>query len=243
MTDNDNLELKKRSRRRLVGAAALALLAAIVLPMVMDQEPGSPTQDIHVSIPDRDAENMAARPIAGRAATPAEPQVAPPPVEQAPGPATAPDPAVPITPNASSATAPSAPAASAPVPPVIRPPASSAAGTSTTEEAGGKPAPSTPPAPAVAKDEAARVRALLEGQASAAAAPRESYVVQVGAFGEAAKAASLSSELKSRGFAAYTEKAGSVTRVRVGPFANKEQAEKAAERLRANGLNGVVAAR
>ncbi|HHW63868.1 MAG TPA: SPOR domain-containing protein, partial [Rhodocyclaceae bacterium] len=34
MSDAENLEIKKRARRRLVGAVALALLAAVVLPMV-----------------------------------------------------------------------------------------------------------------------------------------------------------------------------------------------------------------
>ena len=33
-----NLQLKKRARRRLVGAIAFAGLAAVVLPMVMDEE-------------------------------------------------------------------------------------------------------------------------------------------------------------------------------------------------------------
>ena len=50
MSENDaQLELKKRARRRLVGAAALAVLAAIVLPMVMDQAPKQqPAQDIQI---------------------------------------------------------------------------------------------------------------------------------------------------------------------------------------------------
>lgn len=43
--------LKKRARRRLIGAAALALLAAVVLPMVMDHEPAPPLKDIQVRIP------------------------------------------------------------------------------------------------------------------------------------------------------------------------------------------------
>jgi DedD protein len=46
VSEADNLDIKKRARRRLVGAAALALLAAIVLPMMMDQEPRSASQDI-----------------------------------------------------------------------------------------------------------------------------------------------------------------------------------------------------
>lgn len=46
--------LKKRARRRLIGAVAVALLAAIVLPMVMDHEPAPPLKDIQVRIPSPD---------------------------------------------------------------------------------------------------------------------------------------------------------------------------------------------
>ena len=56
MSENDaQLELKKRARRRLVGAIALAILAAIILPMVMDQAPKQPVQDINIRIPAQDA--------------------------------------------------------------------------------------------------------------------------------------------------------------------------------------------
>lgn len=47
-------QLKKRARRRLIGAAALALFAAIVLPMVMDTQPAPPLRDIQVRIPSPD---------------------------------------------------------------------------------------------------------------------------------------------------------------------------------------------
>jgi DedD protein len=230
VADNDNLELKKRSRRRLVGAAALALLAAIVLPMVMDQEPGSPVQDIQVTIPDRDADNMLARPIAGRPPQAVEPQLAPPPEEQAP--------------VSGAATDPPAGADDAPPvaePPVVAPRNPSPPAATTSGSAAQKPTPQAAATPA--PEEAARVRALLEGKAGAVASRDESYVVQVGAFGEAGKAASLKSDLKGRGFTAYTEKTGTVTRVRVGPFASRDQAEKVVEGLRAKGFNGVVAPR
>lgn len=46
--------LKKRARRRLIGAVALALLAAIVLPMVMDHKPAPLLKDIQVRIPSPD---------------------------------------------------------------------------------------------------------------------------------------------------------------------------------------------
>ena len=52
-TDEATL-LKKRARRRLVGAVALALFAAIVLPMVMDHQPPAPLKDIQVRIPSPD---------------------------------------------------------------------------------------------------------------------------------------------------------------------------------------------
>jgi DedD protein len=43
--------LKRRGRRRLVGAVALALLAVIVLPMVFDQEPRNALPPVNVRIP------------------------------------------------------------------------------------------------------------------------------------------------------------------------------------------------
>jgi len=43
--------LKKRGRRRLVGAVALVLLAVIVLPMVFDPEPKSTLPPVSVRIP------------------------------------------------------------------------------------------------------------------------------------------------------------------------------------------------
>lgn len=48
------LPQKKRARRRLVGAAAICLAAAIVLPLVFDSEPRQGREDIQVSIPSRD---------------------------------------------------------------------------------------------------------------------------------------------------------------------------------------------
>jgi DedD protein len=46
--------LKRRGRRRLVGAVALVLLAVIVLPMVFDPEPRRPAPPVSVRIPGED---------------------------------------------------------------------------------------------------------------------------------------------------------------------------------------------
>lgn len=216
MSDAENLEIKKRARRRLVGAAALALLAAIVLPMAMDQEPQVSSNDIQISIPDRDATANQARPIGAREAVMGDPDVAPAPVEEAPT----------VTPSAPAPVAAKAPPAA-------------------TADA---PANVAKPAPAPARDEEAeRVKALLGGATPApvqqAASAPESFVLQIGAFSDAAKAAALAAELKKQGYSAYTEKAGPVTRVRVGPVPMRPEAEKLAGRLRAQGHNAVLTPR
>jgi len=54
LTGEAALLLKKRARRRLIGAAALAMFAVIVLPMVMDHQPAPPLKDIQVRIPSPD---------------------------------------------------------------------------------------------------------------------------------------------------------------------------------------------
>ena len=73
--------LRRRGRRRLVGAIALVLLAVIVLPMVFDSEPRQSAPPVNVRIPGEDdagfspkvtPKGPAAPPPA--AAAPAEPQ-------------------------------------------------------------------------------------------------------------------------------------------------------------------------
>jgi cell division septation protein DedD len=61
-----DLQLKKRARRRLVGAIALALLAVIVLPMVMDREPRPVGPDIQIRIPSQDDRQLAAKVMPGK---------------------------------------------------------------------------------------------------------------------------------------------------------------------------------
>ena len=241
VSDNDNLELKKRSRRRLVGAAALALVAAIVLPMVMDDEPAVNVHDIQVTIPDRDADSRLARPIVGRTPVPVEePVLAPAPQELLSGeieeiieeyeseyveePVSAPSrtqETATAVPRAEPPQVPQTPQAPSPTAPAPAPPVA---------------APSAPTA-----DEAERVRAILEGRAQSAAST--GFFVQVGAFSERDKAVAFSDNLKGQGFSSFTESAGPITRVRVGPFASRELAEREAERLRDIGFDGVVTAR
>jgi len=62
--------LKKRGRRRLVGAVALVLLAVVVLPMVFDPEPKSTLPAVSVRIPGENetpfAPKLPAKPAAAK---------------------------------------------------------------------------------------------------------------------------------------------------------------------------------
>ena len=53
MSDDANL-LKRRARRRLVGAIALVVLAVVVLPIILDQKPRRGPQELTVQIPSQD---------------------------------------------------------------------------------------------------------------------------------------------------------------------------------------------
>lgn len=46
--------LRRQARRRLIGAVALVTAVVIILPMVLDREPGPSGQDIDLRIPDKD---------------------------------------------------------------------------------------------------------------------------------------------------------------------------------------------
>ena len=71
--------LKRRGRRRLVGAVALVLLAVVVLPMVFDPEPRRPAPPVSVRIPGEDDTAFAPKlaPASKPAARPAEKKAEP----------------------------------------------------------------------------------------------------------------------------------------------------------------------
>jgi DedD protein len=68
----DALLLKRRARRRLVGAIALVLLVVVVLPVVLDQEPKPVRHDLTVQIPSQDAGRFGARVLQKPAQAPAK---------------------------------------------------------------------------------------------------------------------------------------------------------------------------
>jgi DedD protein len=220
MSENDaQLELKKRARRRLVGAIALAMLAAIVLPMVMDQAPKQPVQDIQIRIPAQDAGAFTSRIL------PVKPGTAPTPLPQAGTEIKAE-----LKPEAKTEQQDKAASAKAEVKPVVT------AGKSS-EPRAASPADDKPPAkkPVEAK--------AKPGPASGSG---EQWVVQLGAYRDQANVRNLTAKLKKQGYSFYTEELPSTdgankTRVRAGPFSSKDAAEAARERIKRIGVDGVVA--
>jgi DedD protein len=51
---DDELNLRRKARRRLIGAVALTLAVVVILPMVLDSEPNITGKDIDLSIPEPD---------------------------------------------------------------------------------------------------------------------------------------------------------------------------------------------
>jgi DedD protein len=209
--------LKKRARRRLIGASAVALFAAIVLPMVMDHQPAPPLKDIQVRIPSPDevAERKAASAEKSAPLADARPIVPPEPMAEQKGDAAQPE-------NAQPAAAPGTAGQARQV---------------AKANAEGK---------TDAKPEAkggGRAEARSAAQAPAAAA--EAWEVQLGAYAEIGRVKNLLAKLKELGLPAYTENVqtpnGPRTRVRAGPFPSREAAEKARARIKTIGVDGPVA--
>jgi len=246
----DSLDLKKRARRRLVGAVALALLGIIVLPIVMDSEPKPVAQDIQVRIPSQDAPGLAAKVISGKTlATPlpavqekpqdTKPQETPAPLAEAkpesaaiavPRDTAKSDAKADNRPEVKSDKAESKPKTEAKADSKAEKPADKAkAAEKTTEKAAPK------------KTEEVRAAAALEGKSATSGGQ---WVVQLGAYQNAGNVKLLLGKLKELGVPAYTEKLegpdGGKTRVRAGPFASKDEAEKAQARIKIIGVTGPV---
>ena len=230
--DDAQLPLKKRARRRLVGAVALAVLAAVVLPMVMDQAPQTPVADVQIRIPGQEQ------------VPPFRPAVAAKPAEASPAPVAQADKPAPAAPQEKPSPA-AKPADTPPPSEKATKPAEKPA-----QKAAEKPAEKAPEKPA-AKEDSQRAAAILAGKPAESAKPGPAangeYVVLIGAFANPANVKQLQGKLGELNIKVYTEildsPQGKKTRVRAGPFPSRDAAEKALEKMKRIGVNGVVAAK
>lgn len=258
-TPDPVLPEKKRARRRLVGAVALVLAAVVGLPMILDSEPKPVTDDIAIDIPSKDKRTQGgavrtAPPVANVAKAPAS--IGLDKDEEVIDPATLP---APVDIGPSTAARSEMPQLVKPEP-RLRPEAK--------VEPRPEPKPETPrlakvepkaerktdaahARPAEKADEASRARAILEGRPEPkpevkSESRKESgrFVVQIAALATQDKVDELQDKLRSAGIASFTQKistdGGSRTRIRVGPFSSKEEADRVRAKLSKIGLAGTL---
>jgi DedD protein len=97
-------------------------------------------------------------------------------------------------------------------------------------------------------DDGTRAKSLLEGNdgssTAGASATAARYVIQVGAFADLTKAREARVKLERAGLKTYTHvaqtKDGERTRVRVGPFATKAEADKVAGKVKTLDLPAAI---
>ena len=223
---------RARARQRLIGATVLLGIGVIGFPLLFETQPRPIPVNIPIEIPRKDG---------------AVPLVLPP--------------AAPALSAASAAQLEAGPAAAdrAPGPTAARPVAAAAdiveraadQGRDVGAAASAARSPATKPAAAKPADNGVRAQALLNGQAGAAAsaaieAAPSRVVVQVGAYSDPVKLREARQKLEKLGLQTYTQvvevEGAQRTRVRVGPFANRADADKAAARIKAAGLPVAVLA-
>jgi DedD protein len=232
-------DLRQRARRRLIGAAVLVAIGVVGFPLLFDSTPRPVAVDVPIEIPGKERVTplvppkpsvssgtvMSPKPVPSATEAAAEAPREPasstvPPVDPKPAPVAALPPSLkPADPVAKPLTTPTEK-------PVAKPQATAA------EEARAQAAldarPSPAPAAGVAKAQSADAR----------------FVVQVGAFSDAALARDARARVEKLGLSSYTQvvetAAGPRTRVRVGPFSDRGEADRTAAQIKQSGLPAAV---
>lgn len=223
-------QARTRARQRLVGAVVLVAAGVIGFPLLFETQPRPLPVDTPIEIARKDGGASSAP----RAAAPA-PRVTPPVVPPSVVTETPADAGREVV-AAASAPAPVASAAPAEAKPAPKPPVEP------------KPEPKpTAPKPEVKPADSGRAQALLEGKEAKpkpVAAAEGRFVVQVGAFAEVTAAREARQKVEKLGLKTYTQvvetSSGKRIRVRVGPFASRGEADKAADKIKSAGLPSAV---
>ncbi len=235
--------MRKRAKHRLIGSAVLVLIGVVGFPLLFDTQPRPIPVDIPIEIPAKNTTKPLVVPGQAGLVTPASKSddkvvasssLAPreelvPPAKPAPAPVVKVEPA----PEAKAAPKPEAkPDAKPDTKPEAKPAAKAEA---------------KPAAKSTSVEDAARASALLNGgsaSAPAKAAAEGRVVVQVGAFADVEKAREVRVKLEKAGLKTYTQvadtKDGKRIRVRVGPFATRAEAEKAASKIKTLDLPAAI---
>ncbi len=220
--------MRSRAKRRLIGALVLVLTAVVGFPLLFDTQPRPVLVDVPIEIPDKNK----VKPLA-------------------PAPASTPALGAKVDDKASlggkeeivSATPSAAPAATAKSNEKVALPVINTAPSATKSVASAMPAVPDKAAADKSKAEAAKAQALLDGKpipassTAPAAAEGGRFIVQFGSFADADKAREVRQKVEKAGLKTYAQIAetaeGKRHRARVGPFATRAEAEKAAAKIKA----------
>ena len=224
-TSGESMEvLRRRARHRLFGSVVLVFVAVVAFPLLFDSQPRPVAVDTPIVIPDRNSTPpLAAGAVVPPAQAPAKPLL--PPVATA-APAEVPAQAS-LEPGKEEVVAPGAVASKPEAKLEPKPePKAKVEHKAETKDAAKTPADSQ------------KAKALLEGKdGKSAASDTSKVIVQVGAFADVDKVREVRRKLESAGLKTYTQSVDGKdgkhsTRVRVGPFESRAEADKAAARIR-----------
>ena len=190
--NEQDLLLKKRARRRLVGSVVLVIMAIVFLPMILEHVPEQERKEIEINMLSENVLDKPSEVIYQNMSTENKISTS-------------------IKPNIISNT---------PKEVIIK-------SEKLTEKAGSK----------EDSENYSQDKELIKTS--------EKYVVQLGAFSDATKAKDQQRSLEANGIRkAYTEmiknENAEVTRVRVGPFSTRDEAENEQIKIKLLGINGVV---
>ncbi|MEN9982417.1 MAG: hypothetical protein RJB10_465 [Pseudomonadota bacterium] len=252
----DSIEtLRTRARQRLIGAVVLVALGIITFTLLFDSQPRPIPVDIQITMPDKDKPDATVTTVVpAPVIAPAAPAAPAPVVEM---------PVTPVAPAAVQASASLSAKEEIVAPKVDKKPevkleikAEAKPEIKPVVKAEPKPdvKPEAKPTSKPATDEAAKALAILEGKeppktaSTPAATPADAavgrFVVQVGAFAENEKAREVRLKVERAGLKTYVHVAetpqGKRIRVRVGPFATRAEADKAAAKIKTLDLPAAI---
>ena len=218
-----------RARRRLIGALVLLAVGVVGFPILFETQPRPLPVDTPILVPEgtpaRVASPAAARPAPAVPAVPADAGNEPVAVATA-------------APAAASAAAPAAVSAAPPQP---------VAATKPEPRPEPKPEPEPPkPEPAKASQAAKPTTPTTPTTPETAAPANGRFVVQVGAYNDPERLRAARQKVEKLGYKTYTQDVdsptGKRTRVRVGPFASRQEADAVATKVKASGMQANILA-
>jgi DedD protein len=217
--------LRQQARHRLIGATVLVVIAVIGFPLVFDTKPRDVASDIRIDMPERESVRAS------------QPPTLPVPDKQALA-----------TPQAEEVvvgkdkTAADTSSASDKIPPVVVDSKTPAPKTPDSKPSDTKSEDTEKSKSSPASDKAADAKT---GDKSVPAAPAaERFIVQVGAYSDESKVKEVRAKLEKAGYSTYVHvaqtKQGKRTRVRIGPFTTKQEAQKIVSKIKSLNFNASV---